>query len=60
MLFQLRNATPERKMGARCLLRFRPNKLTNQRMMVTAMGARSSSVWCRKGSALYPRNVIMK
>lgn len=47
-------------MGARCLLRFSPNKLTNHRIIVTATGVRRSSVWWRKGRALYPRKVIMK
>jgi hypothetical protein len=48
----LRNAAPAHKTGARCLEALNPNKLANQSIVVTAMGASSSSVWCRNGSAL--------
>jgi hypothetical protein len=47
-----RNRAPAHSTGAKCLLMLKPNKLANQSIVVTAMGARRSSVWCKKGRAL--------
>jgi hypothetical protein len=47
-----RKLAPAHKTGAKCLDMLKPNKDANQRIVVTAMGARRSSVWWRKGRAL--------
>jgi hypothetical protein len=39
-----RNRAPAHNTGAKCLLILNPNKLANHRIVVTAMGARRSSV----------------
>lgn len=46
------NRAPAHNTGAKCFDMLKPNNDANQRIVVTAMGARRSSVWCRNGSAL--------
>lgn len=48
----LRNLAPAHNTGARCLDMLKPKREANQRIVVTAIGTRRSSVWWRKGSAL--------
>ena len=55
-----RNRAPAHSTGARCFDMLKPNNEANQSIVVTAIGASRSSVWWRKGRALYPRKVMMK
>jgi len=47
-----RKPAPVHSTGAKCLGRFRPNRLANQRITRTAMGERRRWVWWRKGNAV--------
>jgi hypothetical protein len=55
-----RNLAPAHNTGAKCVDMLKPNNEANQSIAVTATGTSRSSVWWRKGRALYPRKVMMK
>jgi hypothetical protein len=55
-----RSLAPAHSTGAKCFDMLKPKSEANQRIVVTAMGTSSNSVWWRNGSALYPRKVMMK
>jgi hypothetical protein len=47
-----RSLAPAHSTGAKCFDMLKPNSEANQRIVVTAMGTSSNSVWWRNGSAL--------